>query len=158
MFSCYTFILMHARTTQLGETLVRLIGKWVANEKKPRTYGVAQPLYPSEIHMIMMIGNHPDMHLAELARRCGITRGAASQTIARLARKGLVEKTQSPQNRLKMQPALTADGKAAYAAHEQRHQEMDRRLLNPVAQLSDEQFTSIASFFDHIEKMLDNQN
>ena len=39
----------------------------IDNEKKPRLYGLKEPLYTSEIHMLMMIGQNPEAGVTELA-------------------------------------------------------------------------------------------
>ena len=107
---------MDEKSTQLAEALLRAFAKFSKNEKKPRHYGVDQLLHPSEIHMVMRVGNNPGAHVSELARIAGITRGAVSQLIARLVKKGLIQKVEDPESSLKTVPVLTNKGKVAFYA------------------------------------------
>ena len=140
---------------QMTETLLRVMGKIVRNEKTPRHFGVDVLLHPSEIHMIMLIGNNEGVHLSELARITGVTRGAVSQAVAKLVKKGLVEKVGDPVSRLKTVPALTNKGRVAYWAHEQHHEEMDADLYDHMSRLTEEQLGVIEDFLSHFEKMAD---
>jgi DNA-binding MarR family transcriptional regulator len=146
---------MDRRAQKLSEILLRVLNKFVHNEKKPRRFGVDELLHPSEIHMVMLIGDNPGVHGAELARVAGVTRGAISQILAKLEKKGLVQKMEDPVNTMKKVPVLTNKGKVAYYAHEQHHEEMDADLYTYVNQLTDEQVTVIENFLRKLEKMAD---
>ncbi|WP_319522440.1 MarR family transcriptional regulator [uncultured Desulfosarcina sp.] len=146
---------MEKRIIKLSRMLLRVFNKFAQNEKKPRRFGVDELLHPSEIHMVMLIGDNPGGHGAELARIAGVTRGAVSQIIAKLEKKGIVEKIDDPENGLKKVPILTNKGKVAYYAHEQYHEEMDKGLYDYVARLTDEQVAVIENFLRGLEKMAD---
>ncbi len=139
----------------MGETLLRVFNKFARNEKKARHYGMDELLHPSEIHMIMLIGNNPGVHISELARSAGITRGAVSQVAAKLEKKGLIKKMGDPGHSLKMVPELTNKGKVAYYAHEQYHEEIDDELNEYLKRMTDEKITVIEDFLINIEKMAD---
>lgn len=141
--------------SQLGRTLLRVFNKFAHNEKKPRHFGVDVLLHPSEIHMVMLIGDNQGAHLSELARIAGVTRGAVSQAIAKLEKKGLVSKVAAPDSGLKRVPSLTSKGRVAYWAHEQYHEEMDADLYAYVKGLTDEQIAVIEDFLRNMETMAD---
>ena len=115
-------------------------------------------LYPSEIHMVMLIGDNLGVHGAELARIAGVTRGAISQIIAKLEKKGLLQTVEDPENSLKKVPVLTNKGKVAYYAHEHFHEEMDGDLYTYVKQLTDEHVAVIERFLQELEKMVDRRS
>jgi len=144
---------MKKRIHKLAETLVRIITKSVENEKKPRNFGIPELLHASEIHMVMHIGDNPGMHVSELARIAGVTRGAVSQQVSKLERKGLVTKADDPENSLKTVPVLTNKGKVAYYAHARHHEEIDEELFNFVNRLTDDEFALIEKFLNHLDKM-----
>ena len=144
---------MSKRIQKLAQSLVRVINKVVDNEKKPRHFGVSELLHASEIHMVMHIHDNPGMHVSELARIAGVTRGAVSQIVSKLEKKSLVTKTEAPENSLKTIPVLTNKGNVAYYAHAQHHEELDKDLFDFVDRLTDEQFILIESFLDHLDKM-----
>ncbi len=146
---------MDERIVRLGQTLVRVLNKCVENEKKPRYFGVPELLHGSEIHMVMHIGDNPGMHVSELARIAGVTRGAVSQLVSKLEKKGLVTKKGDPENSLKTVPVLTNKGKVAYYAHARRHEKMDEGLFEFVNRLTDDEFALIENFLHHLDKMAD---
>jgi DNA-binding MarR family transcriptional regulator len=146
---------MDQRMTHMARTLLRVFNKFTEMEKKPRRFGVDEPLHPSEIHMVMLIGDNPGVHGAQLARITGVTRGAISQILVKLEKKGLVEKVASTDSGLRKLPVLTNKGKVAYYAHEQYHEEMDGDLYAYVKSLTDDQMATIENFLLEMEKMAD---
>jgi DNA-binding MarR family transcriptional regulator len=146
---------MEKRIEKLAETLVRVFNKYSENEKKPRYFGVPETMYASEIHMVMHIGDNLGVHMSELARIAGVTRGAVSQLVSKLEKKGLVTKTEDPENSLKTVPVLTNKGKVAYYAHARHHEESDEELFDFLNRLTDAEFTLIEAFLNHLDKMAD---
>ena len=147
---------MDQRAIKISETLLRVINKIFRNEKAPKHYGIDVLLHPSEIHMVMFIGNNKGTHLSELARIVGVTRGAVSQVVAKLEKKGLVEKAEDPENNLKTVPVLTNKGQVAYWNHERMHEEVDAELFTFIEKLSEKEIGVIENFLRHLEKMADN--
>lgn len=146
---------MEKRIAKLAETLMRVFNKFSENEKKPRYFGVPELMHASEIHMVMYIGDNSGVHMSELARIAGVTRGAISQLVSKLEKKGLVTKSEDPQNSLKTVPVLTNKGKVAYYAHARYHEEMDEELLEFAKKLTDAEFVLIETFLNHLNKMAD---
>jgi DNA-binding MarR family transcriptional regulator len=155
MFSSYTLDPMKNRIDKLAETLVRVLNKFNTNEKKARYFGVAELMNASEIHMVMHIGDNPGVHISELARIAGVTRGAVSQFVSKLEKKGLVTKEEDPESILKTVPVLTNKGKVAYYAHARHHEDLDKELFEFVNRLTDDEFTLIENFLNHLDKMAD---
>lgn len=146
---------MNDRIQKIAGTLARVFTKTVANEKKPRHFGVPELLHASEIHMVMHINDNPGIHMSELARIAGVTRGAVSQVVAKLEKKGLVTKAEDPENSLKTVPVLTNKGKVAYYAHARHHEERDKELFEFANRLTDAEFDVIEAFVNHLDKMTD---
>ena len=144
-----------SRALKLAETFLRIVHKVMENQKQPRHYGLSEKLYPAEIHTVMTIGNHENVHVSELARYMGITRGAASQIIVKIEKKGLIEKTVDPENATRILLSLTNKGKIAYYGHEQFHEEMDAPLFDYIDQLSESQYEFAQDFMQKLEDMVD---
>ncbi len=147
--------MMNTRAHKLAEAFLRIVHQMMENQKKPRHYGIDELLYPSEIHTIMMIGMHRDVHVSELARFLGVTRGAVSQMVAKLEGKGLIEKKADPKNGKIVLLSLTTKGKVAYYAHEQYHEEADAPLIDYMANLTEDQYVFAVEFLEKIEEMVD---
>ena len=149
---------MKERVANIGEILVRAVNKMIDNEKKPRQYGLKQLLYPSEIHMLMMIGQNPEAGVTGLAEKAGITKGAVSQTVKKLENKGLIKKQTDPADSKRIVLELTNKGRVAYYAHEQYHEETDRDLFRYLNSLSDKKLKVIEEFFLLLERGIDKRS
>ncbi len=117
-----------ADLTELLRTLDRVITRLATIQQTPRTYGTDVQLYSTEIHTIQAIGEQADANLTRLAEHMGVSKGAVSQTISKLADKGLVVKTPAPQSAREIRVRLTDSGWTAYRNHEA----FDRRILSAI--------------------------
>jgi len=63
--------------------------------RKPKDYGTGDLLYFTEIHTISMVGRNNEINMTGLAEMMGVTKGAISQTVRKLAGKGLIIKSNS---------------------------------------------------------------
>lgn len=149
---------MDQRVKDITTHFFRILNKVIEHQKQPVHYAIDEPLYHSEIHTIMAIGDREGLYMSELARLQGVTRGAVSQMVVRLENKGLVQREADPANGLKVRLSLTAKGKKAHTAHELRHQEVDKELLAHVSQISDAEYRTIRDFLTRFEEMVDHHS
>ena len=70
-------------------------------------------LLPSEVHLMLMVKNDRNTNATEIAKQLGLTKGAVSQTIARLERKDILRKTKDPYKKNELTLSLTDVGKKA---------------------------------------------
>lgn len=110
--------LSQARSSVL---LGRLFAQLQRLEREPRAYGEGGPLTPSEIHTIDAIGD--GLLMGELAASLGITKGAASQMVGRLERKGLARREPYPEDARAVFVSLRPRGRSAFEAHARLHRE-----------------------------------
>ena len=75
-------------------------------------------LYAKELVTIKIIGRNPGINVTGIAERMRITRGAVSQTVAKLVRKKLVRKTYAEDNAKEVILQLTDLGWTAFNARE----------------------------------------
>lgn len=68
-------------------------------------------LFPSEIQLLLVINNGLTVNSTEMANVLGVTKGAISQTISRLERKGIIVKTKDPKNKNEITILFTPLGK-----------------------------------------------
>ena len=95
----------------LAEQILRISNKLIFLEKKSIIKHGDLKLYPSEIHLIDVIAKGQDINASKMAARLSVTKGAVSQTLARLERKGILYKTRDPQNRNELTVHFTPLGK-----------------------------------------------
>lgn len=108
--------------------LNRFVNKYNKLERTPFETGDGEVLYPSEINMIEAIGKNSGNTVTQLCIAFGITKGAVSQMITKLAGKGYVERTRSEESPKEVELTLTQKGFEVFARHEHFHQEMDREM------------------------------
>ncbi|GMQ58717.1 MarR family winged helix-turn-helix transcriptional regulator [Vallitalea sediminicola] len=121
--------------------------------KKPRNYGTDVDIYRSEIHIMKLIGDYANLHVSEIARKFGVTKGAVSQTLKKLERKGLVEKYLDETNNTRLLVKLTEKGKKAYLSHEEHHEVSDKDIFEYLNNLSERELDIVITFMEKTSEM-----
>lgn len=110
---------------KISYSLLRVIYTFFEIDRKTRYYGTDVPLFPSEIHMINKIKQNEGIHITGLANILKVTKGAVSQIIMKLEKKGLIQKEKDINNQSKLILKLTPKGEIAYSNHEKFHKKID---------------------------------
>jgi len=106
---------------KISYSLLRLVTKISEMECKVRNYGTDVPLYEAEIHMIKAIKESEGIHVTGLAEQLGVTKGAVSQIIAKIDKKGMIVKDRDASNQSRLVLRLSEKGETAYQDHEKLH-------------------------------------
>ncbi len=106
---------------------LKIVNKYNNLDKKVRSYGTDELLYPSEIHVIDAIGMSKDMTTTKLAAKLGITKGGISQITSKLIKKNLISKKDGD-GLNEVYLILTDKGITAYQAHIKLHEPMVNKL------------------------------
>ena len=85
------------------------------------SFGTGVLMYRREIHTIQAIGRNPGINVTALAEYMGVTKGAVSQIIKKLNKKGLVRKTHATGNAKEAILELTDLGWIGFHNHEKFH-------------------------------------
>lgn len=139
--------------TNLMDQLVKLAYKLTELEKNPIYFGTDELLYPSEIHTIDAIGDQYDT-VTEISKKFGITKGAVSQVIEKLHRKGYVHKVRNKAYSKEILLSLTEKGVTAYQAHKKLHQTMDVGMVQLIGGYSDEYLLTFQDMLIQLEKQV----
>lgn len=137
----------------LYQMWMRMINKLNESENIPRTFGIDTPLYPSEIHTLQIIGDHPSCNVQGVAQHLGITPGAASQTITKLSRRDLVRKVRGLKNEKEVHLELTDLGRKAYEVHETVHEQVFQNIAHRIGPLTEEQKIFLAHILQAMESV-----
>jgi DNA-binding MarR family transcriptional regulator len=132
----------------------RVAKLWEQLDKKPRQFGTGEHFSGAEIHLIEVVGQNEDLSVTALAGRLGITKGAVSQTLKRLAAKEIIEKETDPSNTSRVIVNLTTKGKVAFFAHLHWHETMDGGFRNYFMSLSEERIRFLDEFLTILEQFL----
>lgn len=159
MFSIYTLKAMnHQKKQMLGivhDKFTELVRLYLEVEKKPRKYGTDETLTGSEIHLIELIGDKDEqLSVTDIAKYSNVTKGAVSQSLKKLEKKGLTEKEEDPVNLSRTIVRLTSKGKAAYYSHKHWHETMDGGYLDYMAEPEEEKVTFLMEYMDKVEIFL----
>jgi len=153
VFSSYTLCGMESRGLHTLHERFQLLARLAAElESTPRHYGTDELLTPSEIHLVERIGDQDQsLSVTDLARLVGVTKGAISQTLKKLARKQIVRKDSDPHNSSRTLVSLTAKGKAAFYAHMHWHETVDGGFKEFFMNLSQDQVDFLIETLSRLE-------
>lgn len=133
----------------------KVMNKMKRIEQKPRYFGTEILLYPSEIHTIEAIGKNPGINVTDLAALQGVTKGAVSQVIRKLADKEMVIRMKDEKSDREVLLMLSPTGKIAHAAHQTFHSRIDPILLELIANADEEKIAFTLSVFKAIDHFCD---
>ena len=112
-------------------------------------------LYPAEAHLMLLIDDEPDINATGMAERLRVTKGAISQTLSRLEKKGVINKRKDPYQKNELTASFTPLGEAAL----EQYRELRALLRNQYVQyfntLSQSEREVIGQFLSHMEGILD---
>ena len=133
---------------------LKLINRYNDIDKKARTYGTEELLFPSEIHVIDAIGLQSDMTTTKLAKSLGITKGGISQITAKLIKKDLITKSKgSGVNEIFL--TLTDKGKTAHDCHRRMHENLIKNLNGLLDEMNEPVKETILKIISMIDSELD---
>jgi len=123
-------------------------------DRAPKKFGTDRNLSHSEIHLVEIIGDNHNLSVTGIARLVGITKGAVSQALKRLEKKGIVQKQAAPENLSRAIVSLTAKGMMAYWAHKHWHETMDGGFGRYLGILDKKEAGIIVDFINRMEDFL----
>ena len=130
----------------------RVLVKYNMVERRAFDFGVGIKLYPSEIHTLSAVDKLGGCGVTDLAHESGVTKGATSQLVSKLVKKGLLLKEPDPENGSKVILHLTELGKQASDNHYKFHLDHDREFIDYLRAMSEEE---LKVFDDICSKMND---
>lgn len=111
-------------------------------------------LYPSEVHTLVFIIDHPDDHFTQIASGLGITKGALTRLINKLLAKDLIVKISHPDNQKTIYYQPTQAGCAAYRAHDAFHRALNFQLNEDFEAFLRENEEVLVHFFDYTHEVM----
>lgn len=145
----------NSKKQNIVEKYVTLTEKIARNSNKAQNFGTDVEIYRSEIHIINIIGLYKGIHISEIARKFGVTKGAISKAIKKLEKKGLVEKLIDKDNNTRTIVILTDKGTQAYEGHEEYHQQNDKYLYSFFDSLNERELLVLETFLQKANEMVE---
>ena len=146
---------METPTDKIKRQILRVINKILFKEKKRifKIEGVS--LHPSEIHLMLAIKNDIDTNATEISKQFGMTKGAVSQTISRLEKKGILVKAKDPYNKNQLTLSLTDLGEKAYELCKSVQVSFFEAHERYLTTLDSKEKEVVLDFMRHMEKAID---
>ncbi len=82
-----------------------------------REYAPGTNLYMREMHFLVIAGENRPASISRLAEKLDVSLGAVSQMASKLEKKGLVYRSQDPEDKRRMMVNLTEEGFKLYCSH-----------------------------------------
>ena len=141
---------------ELSWAFERAFHKYAAYESQPRDFGIGFPLTQNEIHAVVVVCEEEGISLGELARRRGVTKGAMSQLVSRLVKKGLIVKEAAEHSASYVALRPTKLGRKAYRNHSEAHKTMGKTIDQELfADMSEQEMRRVAQKFNRFAELLD---
>lgn len=140
----------------LINSFIRMVNKYNALEKYPVRYGSRQNFYHSERHMIDTFADNPQMNITDFALMNGVTKGAVSQVVTKLEKKGVIRRFKRSGNEKEVFIELTQTGKEIYEQHQKVNKETISSIQNELGKFSDDKVEFLIYMFRWFESFLEN--
>jgi DNA-binding MarR family transcriptional regulator len=140
---------------EIIEHFIRMVNKYNTLEKIPARHGTRHNLYHSERHMLDMIGDNTGMNVTEFASAAGVTKGAISQLVTKLEKKGVVRRYKKSTNDKEVFLELTKSGKEVYQKHQEINEQTMKPLFEELSKHSDEKVGFLLNMFKWFNDFFD---
>jgi DNA-binding MarR family transcriptional regulator len=130
--------------------LTLIINQFIFTERKKIFAFEGVSLYPSEIHLLLVINRDQPVNATRIADKLGITKGAVSQTITRLQKKGIIIKENDPHNKNELILSLTSLGRRAFDKYQELQNSVAESLFSIFSTYSPEEQEIIKRFLFQI--------
>lgn len=134
----------------ISKNILNIIDTFVKKDREANYYGTDTKLHFSEIHMIVFIKENKGLHMSRIAEEMNVTRGAVSQTIGRLYKKGFLVKEISDDNKSKLEIKLTEKGEIAYNNHQKEKKDFYSLVSHLLKDYDEEKIESLDQFLENL--------
>lgn len=145
LFSNYTEVIdlrKQLNFDKIIDTFIRIVNQYKMIDQTPRYFEKADLfLRMAEIQMIVAIGKNEGINVTKLAKFRGITKGAVSQMIKKLIKKGLVIKKISPETENEVTLRLTKKGKDIFEEQKKFNELLNEKIASILSKTPDEVVT-----------------
>lgn len=104
---------------------------------------------------MLVIKNQINTNATKIAEQLGLTKGAVSQTLSRLEKKGIIIKTKDPYNKNELNLSLTGFGKKTYQLCQSSQTSFIEAHTGYLDTLDFKEKEVVLNFLIHMEKAID---
>ena len=140
---------------ELIDRFLRLVNKYNSLGRHPLSFGTPYNFFHSERHMLDIVGDNSGLNITEFAHAAGVTKGAISQVVSKLERKGALRRFKRAANDKEIRLELTQLGEKIYAHHQNVNQETVDLLWRELEKHPPEKIEFLMDMFHWFEQYLD---
>jgi DNA-binding MarR family transcriptional regulator len=140
--------------SELTSQIQIVLNQVIFLEKKGKFTFDGISLHPSEIHLMLETKGDQAVNATKIAEKLRITKGAVSQTLARLENKGIITKIKDPYYKNELSIILTPLGKKVYNQYQIIYEQIKKDFENILTLYSKDELDVITSFLSQIDCIL----
>ena len=144
--------------SQDKELVAKILGsidKLIALDKKRIVTHKGQNLHPSELQLLMFLKHVQDTNITAIATEMGLTKGAISQTLSRLEKKGIIRKETFPKKKNELKVQFTESGEDLMTQLNKSQKSIEGKYRRYIQSLSDEERKTVADFLDKMVQIME---
>jgi DNA-binding MarR family transcriptional regulator len=145
---------MNALHAEIHCKLNEFINKIIFLEKKTVFEFKGVKLYPSEIHLILLVHEQPT-NASKMAQELGVSMGAVSQTMSRLEKKGVLKKDKDPFLKNELTATFTPFGKEVFRRYKKMSKTLEKLFKDNAAVFNQKELETIDRFLDQLVNLPD---
>jgi len=142
------------KEVSLSAQISRVINQLLFLEKRSVFTHRGVTLHPSELHVMGVLAENGDANVTTVAEMLGITKGAVSQTISRLVKKGMVTKERDALNKNELKVQFTPAGRSVINAFARIRENTSRLYDAYLSGLTDAESRTIRTFLTQVEQFI----
>ena len=126
---------MRTEEEKLMLAFKRLIHLLTTGKRSPHEFGGIS-LYRAEVHILEIIGQRPGISGSDIVKDMKVTKGAVSQIISKLWKKGLLEKSPNAHDMKIQELSLTRKGIEVLFHHSQHEMKLVQKVRSELTKCS----------------------
>ena len=146
---------MNTMNEKVMGQLQRVINKILFLKKKSLFVFQGVEFYPSEVHLILLIKGERATNATKMAAQLGVTKGAVSQTLSRLEKKGVLIKSKDVYNKNELTLAFTPFGTEALEFYSAFSGDISKKHDRYLEDFSEDEKETIHRFLKEVEQVYD---
>jgi len=140
---------------ELVAKILDSIALLVSLDKKRVVTHDGKKLHPSEIQLLMFLYHVQDTNITAIAEQMGLTKGAISQTLSRLQKKGIISKEMYPEKKNELHVHFTDTGEELMAQLNKSKKSLEGKYRRYIQTLSNKEKEAISNFLDKMVSIME---
>ncbi|MDD5922027.1 MAG: MarR family winged helix-turn-helix transcriptional regulator [Eubacteriales bacterium] len=141
-------------STTLGDSFLKVATGFSDLDRNSEIHLGGDSYVNSEMQIVKLIQENPEITTTTIADILGITKGAVSQFTGKLEKKNILTKEKSPENQSRILFRLTEKGVRLYDVHESYPRSLDQVVEEALRGASEENRRFLKKFLDEVEKRI----